>query len=233
MITMKFGGTSVQDADAISNVVTIVRKALPRRPVVIISAIAQATNTLEKIGKTGNSFGQAARNRGASFGVTHFFPPAFVSKYMGAEALPFDYQTRSYFFGGPWNLMTDLPAQDALMLAGAIGAYKELRELIRDGRVVHLVAPSFSGSGPNRYQISWDAIQAVESGMNRAVLLIGRGLAGPGAYNVRPQGLNPAKVYALAASSGANYGSRSGADLMANGIDVSLPERAHETIVLA
>ncbi|HLA99999.1 MAG TPA: aspartate kinase [Bacteroidota bacterium] len=51
MITMKFGGTSVQDADAISNVVTIVRKALPRRPVVIISAIAQATNTLEKIGK--------------------------------------------------------------------------------------------------------------------------------------------------------------------------------------
>ena len=180
-----------------------------------------------------DDYNQAARNRGASFGVTHFFPPAFVSKYMGAEALPFDYQTRSYFFGGPWNLMTDLPAQDALMLAGAIGAYKELRELIRDGRVVHLVAPSFSGSGPNRYQISWDAIQAVESGMNRAVLLIGRGLAGPGAYNVRPQGLNPAKVYALAASSGANYGSRSGADLMANGIDVSLPERAHETIVLA
>jgi aspartate kinase len=50
MITMKFGGTSVQDADAISNVVGIVRAALPRKPVVVISAIAQATNTLEKIG---------------------------------------------------------------------------------------------------------------------------------------------------------------------------------------
>ena len=180
-----------------------------------------------------DDYNQAARNRGASFGVTHFFPPTFVSKYMGAEALPFDYQTRSYFFGGPWNLMTDLPAQDAAALASAVSAYKSIRPIVRDGRVVHLVAPSFSGSGGNRYQISWDAIQAVEPGANRAVLLIGRGLAGPETYNVKPQGLNPAKVYALAASSGANYGSRSGADLMANGIDVSLPERAHETIVLA
>jgi aspartate kinase len=50
MITMKFGGTSVQDADAINRVVAIVKKSLSRQPVVIVSAIAQATNTLEKIG---------------------------------------------------------------------------------------------------------------------------------------------------------------------------------------
>ncbi len=51
MITMKFGGTSVQDAEAITNVTSIVRSALPRQPVVVISAIAQATNTLETIGR--------------------------------------------------------------------------------------------------------------------------------------------------------------------------------------
>lgn len=51
MITMKFGGTSVQDADAIANVTSIVRSALSRQPVVVISAIAQATNTLETIGR--------------------------------------------------------------------------------------------------------------------------------------------------------------------------------------
>ncbi len=60
MITMKFGGTSVQDAEAIARVTGIVRTALPRKPVVVISAIAQATNTLEKIGRTaceGNAAG--------------------------------------------------------------------------------------------------------------------------------------------------------------------------------
>jgi aspartate kinase len=52
MVTMKFGGTSVQDAGAIANVVGIVRSSLPKKPVVVISAIAQGTNTLEKIGRS-------------------------------------------------------------------------------------------------------------------------------------------------------------------------------------
>ncbi|HUL44751.1 MAG TPA: aspartate kinase [Bacteroidota bacterium] len=50
MIVMKFGGTSTQDAEAISNVVGIIRKHQDRKPVVVISAIAQATNMLEKAG---------------------------------------------------------------------------------------------------------------------------------------------------------------------------------------
>ncbi len=51
MIVMKFGGTSTQDAAAISNVVRIVREHLTQKPVVVISAIAQATNFLEQAGK--------------------------------------------------------------------------------------------------------------------------------------------------------------------------------------
>lgn len=51
MIVMKFGGTSTQDAQAITNVVRIVKSHLTSKPIVIISAIAQATNMLEKIGK--------------------------------------------------------------------------------------------------------------------------------------------------------------------------------------
>ncbi len=62
MVTMKFGGTSVQDAEAIVNVTAIVRMSLPKTPVVIISAIAQATNTLEKIGRSaGEGNATAAR----------------------------------------------------------------------------------------------------------------------------------------------------------------------------
>ncbi len=62
MITMKFGGTSVQDAEAIANVVGIIRNALPKQPVVVISAIAQATNTLERIGRmAGEGNGSGAK----------------------------------------------------------------------------------------------------------------------------------------------------------------------------
>ncbi|HLF15577.1 MAG TPA: aspartate kinase [Bacteroidota bacterium] len=60
MITMKFGGTSIQDADAITRVTGIVRASLPKSPVVVISAIAQATNALEKIGKSAGEGNAAA-----------------------------------------------------------------------------------------------------------------------------------------------------------------------------
>jgi aspartate kinase len=48
MIVMKFGGTSNRDAASMSNVIRIVSAHLSHRPVVVISAIAQATNELEK-----------------------------------------------------------------------------------------------------------------------------------------------------------------------------------------
>src|SRR5215831_17927110 len=43
---MKFGGTSVEDADAIGNVVAIVKLALNSRPVVVVSALGGFTNAL-------------------------------------------------------------------------------------------------------------------------------------------------------------------------------------------
>ncbi len=46
MIVMKFGGTSVQDADALSRLATIVVSRTAERPVVVVSALAGVTNTL-------------------------------------------------------------------------------------------------------------------------------------------------------------------------------------------
>jgi aspartate kinase len=46
MIVMKFGGTSVGDAERIRQVVEIVRGRLERRPVVVVSAQGGVTNTL-------------------------------------------------------------------------------------------------------------------------------------------------------------------------------------------
>jgi aspartate kinase len=52
MIVMKFGGTSVQDAAAINQVVEIVRGRLDRAPVVVVSAMARVTDTLLRIART-------------------------------------------------------------------------------------------------------------------------------------------------------------------------------------
>ncbi|HET7871052.1 MAG TPA: lysine-sensitive aspartokinase 3 [Terriglobales bacterium] len=46
MIVMKFGGTSVQDADAIDRVAAIVRERLNEKPVVVVSALAKITDQL-------------------------------------------------------------------------------------------------------------------------------------------------------------------------------------------
>jgi aspartate kinase len=46
MIVMKFGGTSVESAEAIRRVAGIVRERLDRRPVVVVSAMGKTTNKL-------------------------------------------------------------------------------------------------------------------------------------------------------------------------------------------
>jgi len=46
MIVMKFGGTSVEDARAISRLAEIVKSRLDRKPVVIVSAMAKVTDSL-------------------------------------------------------------------------------------------------------------------------------------------------------------------------------------------
>lgn len=52
MIVMKFGGSSVESAEAITRVVGIVRARLPRRPVVVVSAMGKTTRRLLEIGDT-------------------------------------------------------------------------------------------------------------------------------------------------------------------------------------
>jgi aspartate kinase len=48
---MKFGGTSVEDAPSIINVIEIVKRELPQTPITVFSAIAGATNSLIELAK--------------------------------------------------------------------------------------------------------------------------------------------------------------------------------------
>jgi len=55
MIVMKFGGTSVEDARAITRVADIVRDRLEQRPVVVVSAMAKVTDALLTMARAAGS----------------------------------------------------------------------------------------------------------------------------------------------------------------------------------
>src|ERR1700685_4677941 len=55
MIVMKFGGTSVQDAQAIERAADIVRGRLPQKPVVVVSAMAKVTDQLLAMARAAGS----------------------------------------------------------------------------------------------------------------------------------------------------------------------------------
>jgi len=69
MIVMKFGGTSNEDAAAMSNVVRIVKAHIREHPIVVISAIARATNELEQTARLAE---QGSEEEAARL-VTHLF----------------------------------------------------------------------------------------------------------------------------------------------------------------
>lgn len=49
MIVMKFGGTSVADAEAIKRTIGIIRSRLDKKPIVVVSALAKVTDMLYSI----------------------------------------------------------------------------------------------------------------------------------------------------------------------------------------
>src|SRR5215472_1552318 len=55
MIVMKFGGTSVESAEAIERVAKIVSSRRKRLPVVVVSAMAKVTDQLVSMGQTAAS----------------------------------------------------------------------------------------------------------------------------------------------------------------------------------
>jgi aspartate kinase len=60
MIVMKFGGSSVESADAIQRVAGIVRERLEQKPVVVVSAMGKTTNRLLQIAGTAERGDRAA-----------------------------------------------------------------------------------------------------------------------------------------------------------------------------
>ncbi len=165
------------------------------------------------------------------YGASYPFSPRYSVRYMQDDPTP--YTLRSAIFGGPLILMqrvTEWNAAQMEQTRAAIAQYKELRGLVRDARIVHLLPPRHNVGGAGW---GWDAIQAVSQDQSRSVVMVYRAAGGAPAMAIRPRGLQPDGRYRVAWADAGVELEATGAALAAEGVQVALGEMASEMLTLA
>jgi alpha-galactosidase len=164
------------------------------------------------------------------YGASYPFSPRYSVRYMQDDPTP--YTLRSAIFGGPLIFMqriTEWNEQQIADTRAAIGQYKAFRELIRDGKIIHLHAPRHNLTGLGW---GWDAIQAVSPTKDQSVVMIYRAQGDSPNRIIRPRGLLADSHYRVCYDSAGLIETRSGASIMQEGLNLALPEFASELIEL-
>ncbi|GIV70839.1 alpha-galactosidase [Caldilinea sp.] len=165
------------------------------------------------------------------YGASYPFSPRYSVRYMEDDPTP--YTLRSAIFGGPLILMQRIGEWNEQEMADAkraIAEYKRLRSVIRDGKVIHLLAPRHN---VERHGRGWDAIQAVSPDQARSVVMVYRALGGPEERVIRPRGLRSGASYRVHWADAGCTEVRSAESLHADGLTVKLRELGSEIIELA
>jgi hypothetical protein len=165
------------------------------------------------------------------YGASYPFSPRYSVRYMEDDPTP--YTLRSAIFGGPLILMQRIGDWSDAQMAdtkAAIAQYKQLRTLIRDAKIIHLLPPRHNVEHFGR---GWDAIQAVSQDQARSVVMVHRALGGAPQRAVRPRGLRADAAYRVRyADTGLDY-IENAATLQNNGLTVTLDELSSEVVELA
>jgi alpha-galactosidase len=143
---------------------------------------------------------------------------------------PTPYTLRSAIFGGPLILMqrvTEWTAEQMAQTQAAIAQFKELRALVRDAKIIHLLPPRYNVDGKGW---GWDAIQAVSADRSRGVVMVYRAMGDATHKTIRLRGLRPDATYRVRLVDAGATREASGAALAEHGIDVVLAEFSSEII---
>jgi alpha-galactosidase len=155
--------------------------------------------------------------RRAVYGATYPFPPRYAERYMPGDEGLSPYVTHSYRFGGNWALMNrlaELSVDELGFLKLQIASYQSDREGISRGKVYHHVSP-----GSNRT----DAIQSYDPETGSSVAVVTRANSPSPQYIFRPRGLDSDRRYTVYFEIDPSVYSMAGAQLMQNGVRVTLP----------
>jgi hypothetical protein len=164
------------------------------------------------------------------YGASYPFSPRYSVRYMQDDPTP--YTLRSALFGGPLIFMHRVTDWDDTQMAdakAAIAQYKQLRTLVRDAKIIHLLPPRANVAGGGW---GWDAIQAVAPDKRRSVVMVYRAQGGEGSMRIRPRGLEPNMSYAVRFTDRPTTSTHTAASLAADGIDVALGQFGAEMVWL-
>lgn len=163
-------------------------------------------------------------------------PPRFMDAYVCDRPKPgeyvgtglTDYDYRSHLFGGPMILMTNIMgmepgSEDWIALDRNIKLFKRIRKQVLDGKVLHLLEPQPLEQVGRRWD-GWDAIGSYHEATDSAVILAFR-LGSEIDERIIPlHGLNPNSTYRITYEDRPDTATATGAELMANGLLLLLPE---------
>ena len=164
------------------------------------------------------------------YGASYPFSPRYSVRYMQDDPTP--YTLRSAIFGGPLILMQQITEWDEAQMdetARAIEEYIELREIVRDAKIVHLIPPRHN---VDRIGWGWDAIQAVSPDQAQSVVMVYRALGGPATQIVRPRGLDPEAAYRVRFTDRGDVLELTGVQLARDGVELELGELSSEVLRL-
>ena len=164
------------------------------------------------------------------YGASYPFSPRYSVRYMQDDPTP--YTLRSALFGGPLIFMHRITDWNDAQMADAkvaVAQYKELRTLVRDAKIIHLLPPRANVAGGGW---GWDAIQAVAPDRRRSVVMVYRAQAGEDTVRIRPRGLEPHTTYRVRFTDHATTTTHTGEALATDGIEVTLDQLGAEMLWL-
>lgn len=165
---------------------------------------------------------QAIDTRLSVFELSHVLPPRYLDKYQ--QEWRSHYANRSCLLGGPWILMmpihTLVPgSQDWNELVQDIALYKRYRARIREGKVLHLVAPA---NPKDKAWDGWDAIGSYNPGEDAAIVFVFR-TQGTSPQRVIPMtSLRPEGKYTVTFNDTKRLYQATGREIMSQGLKLEL-----------
>ncbi len=253
-----FGPTNpdVQDLHATDNYLTfaegfdlIMERVHAARPDVLLEHCDNGIGlpTFKMVAQHMTSIGADAQGsqfeRVATWRISRVLPPRYLDHYVCEQLAPGtrfdaplgDYEYRSQIFGGPMILMTDIMAlqpggDDWNALVRTIDLFKRIRRRVIEGKVLHLLEPQPVERVGNGWD-GWDAIGSYHEATDTAVILAFR-IGGHLDERVIPvHGIDAATDYVITYEDRDDRQVRRGADIMANGIPLSLPGPVQPRVV--
>lgn len=119
--------------------------------------------------------------------------------------------------------LTELTAAQTNLLEQEIRIYKQIRGLIRDGKIFHLMEP--------RDESTNDAIESFSALLDSGVIFVYRPNSADSVQLVYPKGLQPDNLYEVVFQNSGQRLMRTGASLMQRGLKVLLPQKNSAEIV--